>query len=195
MSHVVKSAKGLLAGFRLNRSSLIGNALRLGGVDEFEQVSGGCDLDRAKEALGELVVTGGDGSVDLQVPEHAFDAVAFLVKDAVVDDRRLAVRAARDDGVDPASAQVVADGIGVVSFVAQQGGRFDFGKRNQRVVRLAVSGLTACQMEGERSPAGIGDTVNLTAEPAPRAAKSLSMSPPFTPAADTWARMMVLSML
>jgi len=40
-------------------------------------------------------------------------------------------------------------------------------------------------MEGERSPIGIGDAVDLTAEPAPRAAKSLSMSPPFTPAAET----------
>ncbi len=164
-------------------------------MDEFEQVAGGCDLDHAEEAFGELVVAGGDGLVDLEMTEHALDAVALLVESAVVDDRLLAVRAARDDGVDPASAQIVAGGIGVVPFAAEQGGRLGFGQRDQRVVGLAVGGLPAGQMEGERSPAGIGDAVNLTAEPAPRAAKSLSMSPPFTPAADTWARMVVLSML
>ena len=164
-------------------------------MDEFKQVAGSRDLDHAEKALGELVVAGGDGSVDLQMPEHALDAVAFLVEDAIVDDRCLAVRAARDDGIDPAPAQIVADGIGVVPFVAQQGGRLDLRQRDQRVVRLAVGGLPTGQMESERSPAGIGDAVNLTGKPAPRAAKSLSMSPPFTPAADTWARMVVLSML
>lgn len=164
-------------------------------MDEFEQVAGGRDLDHAEEALGELVVAGGDGAVDLEMTEHALDAVTLLVEGAVVDDRLFAVRAARDDGVDPASAQVLADGIGVISLVAEQGGRLGLGQRDQRVVRLAVGGLPAGQMKGEWSPAGIGDAVNLTAEPAPRAAKSLSMSPPFTPAADTWARMVVLSML
>jgi len=88
-------------------------------VDEFEQVSGGRDLDHAEEALGELVVARGESAVDLEMTEHALDAVALLVEDAVVDDRFLAVRAAWDDGIDPTFVQVVTDGVSVVSFVAQ----------------------------------------------------------------------------
>lgn len=135
-------------------------------MDEFEQVAGGSDLDHAKEAFGELVVSGGDSSVDLEMTEHALDAVALLVEDAVVDDRLLAVGSTWDDGIDPTSVQVVTNGGGV-PLVTQQRGRLDLGQCDQRVLRLAVGGLHACQMEGERSPTGIGDAMNLTAEPAP----------------------------
>src|SRR3546814_4247707 len=48
-------------------------------------------------------------------------------------------------------------------------------------------------MEGERPSSSVGQTVKLTGEPAPRAAKSASISPPFPPAAETWARTVVLS--
>ena len=37
----------------------------LGGVDEFEPVSGGGYMNHAHEAFGELVVARGDGAVDL----------------------------------------------------------------------------------------------------------------------------------
>jgi len=50
-------------------------------------------------------------------------------------------------------------------------------------------------MEGEQSSEGVSQAVKLTGEPAPRAAKSASMSPRFPPAAETWARTVVLSML
>ena len=36
----------------------------LGGVDKFEPVSGGGDVDHAEEAFGELVISGCDGAVD-----------------------------------------------------------------------------------------------------------------------------------
>ena len=75
----------------------------LGGVDEFEQVAGGSDLDHAEEALGELVVSGGDRSIDLEMTKQALDTVAFLVEDAVMDDRLLAIGSSWDDGVDPAA--------------------------------------------------------------------------------------------
>src|SRR3546814_380345 len=42
---------------------------------------------------------------------------------------------------------------------------------------------------------GRQQTVTLSGEPAPRGAKSSSMSSPFPPAAETWARTVVLSML
>jgi hypothetical protein len=55
----------------------------LGGVDKFEPVSGGGEMDHSEETAGQLVVAGGDGAVDLQVTEHAFDAIALLVERAV----------------------------------------------------------------------------------------------------------------
>jgi hypothetical protein len=58
----------------------------LGGVDEFEPISGGCDMDHAQEGFGELVIAGGDSPVDLEVAEHALDAVALFVEGAIMLD-------------------------------------------------------------------------------------------------------------
>lgn len=63
----------------------------LGGVDKFEPVSGGGDVDHAEEAVGKLVVAGGDGAVDLEVAEHALDAVALLVERPVMLDLHASV--------------------------------------------------------------------------------------------------------
>ncbi len=76
-----------------------------------------------------------------------------------------------------------------------QGIRRSLGQADQRVIRFAVRRLTDCQVEGKWPPKGVSQAVKLTGEPAPRAAKSASMSPPFPPAAETWARTVVLSML
>jgi len=63
----------------------------LGGADKFEPVSGGGDMDHAKEAVDQLVVSGGDRSVNLEVPEHALDAVTLFVERPVVFDLHPAV--------------------------------------------------------------------------------------------------------
>jgi hypothetical protein len=75
----------------------------LGGVDEFEQVAGGSDLDHAEGAFGELVVLGGDRAIDLEMTKHALDTIALLVEGAVMDDWLLTVGSSWDDGVDPAA--------------------------------------------------------------------------------------------
>jgi len=59
----------------------------------------------------------------------------------------------------------------------------------------AVRRFAASEVEDERDASGITETTNLTGEPTPRAAKSLFASPPFAPAAETWPRTVVLSML
>jgi len=43
-------------------------------------------MDHTEEAVGELVVAGGDGAVDLDVAEQALDAVALLVERPVMFD-------------------------------------------------------------------------------------------------------------
>ena len=58
----------------------------LGGVDKFEPISGGGDMNHAEEAFGELVIAGCDGSVDFQTAEEAFDVIAFLVERPVMFD-------------------------------------------------------------------------------------------------------------
>jgi len=61
-------------------------SLSLGGVDKFEPVSGGCDVDHGEETFGKLVVSGCDGAVDFQTTEEAFDLVAFLVERPIIFD-------------------------------------------------------------------------------------------------------------
>jgi len=83
----------------------------------------------------------------------------------------------------------------VVALVGDQGAGGAVGQVDQRVVALAVRRLAAGEVEGERASLGIAETMNLTGEPAPRAAKRLCASPPFAPAAETWPRTVVESML
>ncbi|WP_176454555.1 hypothetical protein [Tardiphaga sp. OK246] len=43
-------------------------------------------MDHSEETAGQLALAGGDGAVDLQVTEHAFDAIALLAGNAVQPD-------------------------------------------------------------------------------------------------------------
>ena len=60
--------------------------LKLCGVDKFEPVFGGGDIDRAEEAFGELVVACCDGAVDFQAANEGFDVVSFPVGCSVMLD-------------------------------------------------------------------------------------------------------------
>lgn len=60
-------------------------------MDEFAPVSGSGDIDHAHEAGCELIISGGDGAVDFQSAEHAFDPVALLVERAVMFNLHAAV--------------------------------------------------------------------------------------------------------
>lgn len=64
---------------------------RLGGVDKFEPVSCRGEMDHSEEAVGQLIVAGGDGAVDLELPKHALDAVALLVERPIMLDFHAAV--------------------------------------------------------------------------------------------------------
>ena len=63
----------------------------LGGVDKFEPVSCGGEMDHAEEAVGQLIVAGCDGAIDLEMAEHTLDAVALLVERPVMFDLHAAV--------------------------------------------------------------------------------------------------------
>ena len=73
------------------QSSIQYATVMLGGVDKFEQVSGGGEMDHSEEAVGQLIVSGGDGAVDFELSEHAFDPVALLVERPIMLDLHPAV--------------------------------------------------------------------------------------------------------
>ena len=115
--------------------------------------------------------------------DHPLDAVAFTVEFFAVADRCRAIGFRRNDGFNPALLQVGSDRIGVVGLIGEKGiGRL-LRKIEQRVIDFAVSCFAWREMEGDRSDSGITETMNFTGEPAPRAAKSSLMNPPFPPAA------------
>lgn len=80
------STKDVLDFSQLDLAQLQVEAHEQGGVDKFEPVSGGSDVDHAEEAVGKQVIASGDGTVDLGVAEHPFDPVALLVERAVLFD-------------------------------------------------------------------------------------------------------------
>ena len=142
-----------------------------------------------------MIVSRGDGAIDLEVSDHPFDPISLAIELFAVADRNFAVRLRWDDGFDASLFEVIADRIGVVGLVGEQGVWRLLGQIDQRVVALAVRRFARCEFEGDGPASGITETMNLTGEPAPRAAKSSLMNPPFPPAAETWALTVVLSML
>src|SRR5262245_797029 len=142
-------------------------------------------MEGVEEGSGEFVVAGGDGAADLEVADHALDAVALVIDAPVPADGRLAVRFWRDDMADAIGLQPGADGIGVVALVRNQTGGLFLGEREDVFERCAVRGFAGREVEREAEPPGITETMNFTGKPAPRAAKSLFASPPFAPAAET----------
>jgi hypothetical protein len=87
-------------------------------------------------------------------------------------------------GTDACLQQAGPNGVGVISFVGEKIGGLFIGERDHVFERRTVCGFAGCEMEDERDAFGITETMNLTGEPAPRAAKSLFGSPPFAPAAE-----------
>ncbi len=148
-----------------------------------------------EKGLCQFVVAGGDGAVDFEVTDHALNAVALAVDTAVPADGGFAAGLGRNDVADTVGLELEADRIGVVALVGDQMAGPSVGERGYGLERRAVRRFAAGKVEGERSAPGITETVNLTGEPAPRAAKSLFASPPFAPAAETWPRIVVESTL
>jgi hypothetical protein len=148
-----------------------------------------------EERTSELVETGGDGAVDFEMTDHSLDAVSLLIDAAVPADRGCAREARRNDRPDAALGQVCADRVGVVGFVAKEMTGFGLGQGHHVLERRAVGRFAGCEVEAEGEAVCVTETMNLTGEPAPRAAKSLFASPPFAPAAEMCPRTVVLSML
>ena len=76
-------------------------------------------MDHAEEAFGELIIPGCAGPVDLEMTEHAFDAVPLLVECSVMLDFYATVLPARNNGLDLPFSKVGTDGISIVALVSK----------------------------------------------------------------------------
>ena len=66
-------------------------------------------MKHVEERSGELVVAGGDGTVDLEMTDHALDAVAPAIHAPVPADFGLAIGFGRNAGTDAGLMQAGAD--------------------------------------------------------------------------------------
>ncbi len=85
-------------------------------------------------------------------------------------------------------------GFAGIALVADRGARVDIGakpEQDREVRRITL--LACCQVEGNHVAVEVGLQMDLGGEAAARAAECLTLLPPFAPAAETWARTMVLS--
>ena len=142
-----------------------------------------------------MIISGCDGAIDLEMAEDPFDPIALAIELFVVADCLFPVGFGRNDCFDAPPLQIGPDGIGVVGLVGQKCPGLLLRQIDQFFVGLAVRRFPRREVKGDRPASGITETMNFTGEPAPRAAKSSSMNPPFPPAAETWARTEVESIL
>jgi len=89
-----------------------------------------------------------------------------LVGLSIVFDRLDAVPFRRNDRLDVAGFEVVADRVGVVPLVREQLLRVRFDQRHERIVPFDVVRLAASQREGERPTFGVDAQMDFGGEAA-----------------------------
>jgi hypothetical protein len=158
-----------------------------------------CDSGEENEAsiVGEeLVISCRDAPELFQLVEEAFDEISLFVERLVVGERRTAIRFGRNDGFGSAFEDSLAQVIGVITFVGDDGlslKAFDQG------VRLCdVVALTWPEQQADGIAERVGCGVDLCAQAAAGPAQTLGICPPLAiraPAACWWARTMVESII
>jgi len=169
--------------------------LRLGRVDGFGPYQPASKADDGCVADIGLVATKGDAFEALELADRLFDAgsefVETLRKEAA---SVLGVLAAGNDRCDPTCTRGGTVCPAVVSFVGDGDARLDVRADVERGLELgAVADFASGQVEVERAAVEIGLEVDFGGKAAARAAQCLMLLPPFAPAAETWARAVVLS--
>lgn len=157
---------------------------RLGRVDKVsDPQSQGDDVDEAEVACGGFVVSGCQAPRVLELVEAALDAVSEGVD--VVVDRGLDLSSTthRNDRDAAIRACVFTDAVGVIAFIGDENLRVRRVGVHHEIVALVVRNFPAGDLRRDREPFGVGAEMNFGREAAFRAAKTLSLSPPFAPAA------------
>ena len=164
-------------------------------MDGFNQHQPACKTDDGGVADVGLFAAHGDALEPLELADCLFDArpesIETLWKEAASS---LGVFAMRDHRGDATCKRGAAICVAVISLIGYRDARTDVWADVERCLELrAVARLAWSQMEVERKAVEIGLEVDFGRETAARAAERLALLPPFAPAAETWARAVVLS--
>ena len=170
-----------------------GSLTALGRVDKAYPLFDCGQLGKAEKAAGGMIVSRGDAPAVLEAVEEALDPVAGGVErpiDRVLDGPVLLGRNLRPAA---AGADLVANGVAVITLVGQHhlGIGIVFG--HQIAEGGAVVSFARRQQQRDRKTLSVGPSVDFGRKPAARTAKSLVLNPPLAPAAQWCARMTVLS--
>ena len=140
-------------------------------------------MDEAQIACGGFVVPGCQATRVLEFVEAALDAVSEGVNVVVDRDLELSSATHRNDRDATFRFGVLADAVSVVSLVGDENLRFRRVGVHHEIVALVVRDFPAGDLRRDRQPFGVGAEMNFGREATLRAAKTLSLSPPFAPAA------------
>lgn len=106
------------------------------------------EFDGGEEISRILVVAGGDAVELLDAVEEALDEVSLFVEPWREGEALFAVGSIGNVGPDVSGRSGLANGVAVISFVAQQGCAFGDG-RDQRFSLTGVVDLAACQAQAD----------------------------------------------
>lgn len=140
-------------------------SLELGPVDKPSPNADASEQDESAEGDGELVISGGNTPLLLEMPDEALNARPQRIDRLADRVLYLAVALGRDLGCRAAVAQVMADCIAVVALVGQHGTGVAIALLHQAVVRRHVVGLAFTEYDADRETHGVAAQVDLGAEP------------------------------
>ena len=171
------------------------SAAHLGRVDGFNQHQPACKTDDGGVADVGLFAAHGDAFEPLELADCLFDARPQFVQALRKEPSPLLrIFATGDHRRDATCLRRGTVRVAVISLVGHRDARADVWSDIERCLELgAIAGLAAGQVEVERVAVAIGLEVDLDRDAAARAAECLVLLAPFAPAAETWARAVVLS--
>src|ERR1700692_3366775 len=117
-------------------------------------------MQSIEEGSRELVVSGGDCAIDFEMSDHALDAVSLAVDAPVPADFGYAIGFGRNTGAYARSLKISSDGIAAVALVGEKISRFLIGQSHHVFEGRRVMGFAGREVEGERQPLGITETMN-----------------------------------
>ena len=164
-------------------------------MDGFNQDEHAGESGDGCEVLFGFFASHGDALEALDLANELLDASAQPVEVPGEKARLpLGILAMWDDRTDAARACRLAIDAGIIALVADHPARRHLGSDvEQRLELPAVTRLIAGEVEVERIAREVAFEVDLGSKAATGAAERLILLPPLAPAAETWARMEVLS--
>ncbi len=143
--------------------------------------------------MGELVVARGDAPPVLEPAPHALDEVAIFIGRGVIGDGPSSCEGGRNDGLDAALGEAVAEMVGVIPSIGDEPSDGPRGI-DQGGGQADVVGVAAAQQQDAGAASVVDQPVQLGGPSPARTTYPLEEVPPFAPAAERCALTWVASM-